>query len=366
MVADGIDVAVDARGLADASAFRGIGTYLRGLLPPLADQAGIRVTALVSGSVELPTTIARHEVRRRAPGRFATAEHELLLPRDLRRLSVDVVHSPALDPPRRCPVPVVQTLHDVIPLVVDAPGLAVERRRWRRYAPRIRQAAAVIAVSQHCADQGIAALDLDHRRVHVIHHGVAEVFRPDGDRETGEDPYVLYVGEYDPRKGYAEAFEVIGRVAEAGLPHRLLVVGRVAPWVADEVRGLVAAAPRPERIELLGFVTTARLAALYRGAAVVAITSRHEGFGLPAAEAMASGAPVVGFANTAIREVIAEGGSLIDDGDVPAFAQAVIGILTDDRRRAEAVERALTRARRFSWAQSAAAHAHVFRSVAGA
>ena len=356
-------IVVDGRGLADASAFRGIGTYLRGLLPPLAKEPGIDVTVLAPASTPVPPGAELRPVRRRAPGRFATAEHDLRLPGDLRRAAGDVVHSPALDPPRRCDRPWVQTLHDVIPLVLDAQALTVERRRWARYAPRFRAADAVIAVSKHCADQAVDVLGLDPNAVHVVHHGVDERFSPTGDRAEADPPYVLYVGEFDVRKGYEEAFAVIGHLAEAGLPHRLRVAGRIAPWVADEVDRLVRAAPRPDRIDLLGYVDHDHLPALYRGADAAVVTSRYEGFGLPAAEAMACGAPVVSFANTSLIEVVGDGGELVADGDVVAFAEAVRSILTDDRRREEAVERSTTRGASFRWERSARAHAEIFRSV---
>jgi alpha-1,3-rhamnosyl/mannosyltransferase len=260
-------------------------------------------------------------------------------------------------------MPWVQTLHDVIPLVDDSPGFDLERRRWRRYAPRFREASAVIAISRYCADQGIALLGLDPRVVHVVYHGVSERFRT-GPPEPREDPYVLYVGEFDPRKGYKEAFAVAGELAEAGLPHRLKVAGRIAPWRRAEIEQLAAAAPRPDRIDLLGYVDhDNELPALYRGASAMLITSRHEGFGLPAAEAMAMGLPVVAFRNTATTEIVADGGILVDDGDVAGFAGRVQDLLTDDRRWAAASAAGIDRASVFEWQKCADEHAAIYAAI---
>src|SRR5207302_8685619 len=108
----------------------------------------------------------------------------------------------------------------------------------------------------------------------------------------------------------------------------------------------VAASPRPDRVEVAGYV--ADLPALYRGAAALLMSSRCEGFGLPALEAMACGTPVVAFANSSLPEVVGDGGILVPDGDVRAFAAAVERLLADESRRAATIELGLSRAAMFS------------------
>ena len=70
----------------------------------------------------------------------------------------------------------VQTLHDVIPLVLPDPDLAQLRRWWSRWARAYRKADAVVAVSRYTADEGIRLLDLDPSRVHVAHNGIIVLF----------------------------------------------------------------------------------------------------------------------------------------------------------------------------------------------
>jgi glycosyltransferase involved in cell wall biosynthesis len=363
-----VNVMVDATGLADDSAYRGIGTYLRHLLPALAADPDLSLTALVPATAEhrvglvLPAGVERVHVRRVAPGRFKRIEHELLLPLDLARPSAkaDVFHSPALDPPAGCRTHWVQTLHDVIPLVFDDPELAAERRRWRRHARRYQRADAIIAVSRHTADVAVSTLGLDPRRIEVIHHGVGPGFRPPDDPRTSEEPpHLLMVGEYSRRKGYAEAFAVAGALAELGYPHRLRVVGRIAPWVRPALDALVATAPAPERIELLGFVDD--VVAEYQRAEVLIMTSRYEGFGFPVLEAMACGTPVVAFANSSITEVVADAGILVDDGDVAKMVTAVRSVCDDPQLWHELSLRGIERASEFSWDRSARAHAEIYR-----
>jgi glycosyltransferase involved in cell wall biosynthesis len=354
-------VVVDARRLGEGSAFRGIGTYVRNLLAALVDVDGIRVEALATPDTPLPAGVRRIPLRRWASGRLLTLEHDVRLSGDLRRSGAAVAHSPALDPPRRPPVPWVQTVHDLIPLVLDDPAFAIERGRWRRYGPRIRRAAAVVTPSQYSADQAVAVLGLDAARVHVIPHGVEQQYRPDGDARAEAGPYVLYVGAWGPHKGYAEAMALVAALADAGHPHRLVIAGRQDEWMLAQVRRILDSARRPDLVDVVGYVDD--LPAFYRGAAALVVTSKYEGFGLPALEAMASGTPVVAFANSAIPDVVGEGGTLVQDGDVGALLRAVTAIIDDEDVRRSYVERGLARAARFSWRRSAESHAEIYRAA---
>jgi len=351
----------DAVALSRRSGQSGIGTYQRRLLEGLGRRGDVEIEALAVDLDGLPPGIRGRRIRRVAPGRLAEREHDLLLPLALRRAHADVFHSPTPHAPRmRPPSPWVQTLYDVIPLTFDDPALDVPRRRMARAAPRYRAAAAVIAISRYAADTGIRALGLDLGRVQVVHLAADPTFTPGSSSKTGR-PYLLVVSAYDRRKGFREAFEVIGALAAAGYPHRLVVAGDLPPWVGPEVEALRQGSPHPERIDLLGYVDD--LVDLYRGADAALVTSRAEGFGLPALEAMACGTPVVAFDNTSLPEVIGDGGLLVPDGDVGAFVTAVRSVLDSERCRAEHRERGIARAATFSWERCVDQHVEVYRSV---
>jgi glycosyltransferase involved in cell wall biosynthesis len=258
-------------------------------------------------------------------------------------------------------MPWVQTVHDLIPLGYDDAEFAIERRRWRRYGPRVGNAAAVVTPSRHSAEHVVDALGLDPERVHVIPHGVEPRFHPDAGTDppdAGGRPYVLYVGAWGPHKGYAEAMEVVAGLADAGHPHRLVMAGPQDAWMRAQVQRVLDAARRPDLVEVVGFVDD--LPTLYRGATALLVTSGHEGFCLPALEAMACGAPVVAFTNSAIPEIIGDAGRLVPDGDVGALVRAVRGVLDDEMVRRLLVRRGLARATQFTWRRSAEAHAEVY------
>jgi glycosyltransferase involved in cell wall biosynthesis len=335
-------VAIDATALHDGSQFRGIGTYLRQLLAGLSAYDDIE-PVLLETSTRFPW--ARDRLRH-----------------DVVRAGAAVFHSPAQSPPKHSPVPWVHTLHDLTPLVFRHPLLAADRRHWQRVGPRLRDADAVICVSQSSAAQARDLLGVDASRLRVVPLGVSDEFTPDGPARPG-GPYLLWASSWGPHKGLELAALAVARLAEAGFPHRLAVTGYQDAAMLRRVHAAVAPAAALDRVDVLGRV--ADLAPLYRGASALLVTSRAEGFGLPALEAMACGCPVVAFANTSLPEVLGAAGTLVADGDLDAFVDAVAELLSDDARRAQLSKAGIERAKEFTWDRTVAAHVEVYRSLAG-
>jgi glycosyltransferase involved in cell wall biosynthesis len=171
----------------------------------------------------------------------------------------------------------------------------------------------------------------------------------------------LTVGEFSHRKGLGKSFALIDELADAGYPHRLLVVGR--DHGGSRPADLRASCRHPERIELCGLVPD--VVPLYQGATAMLMTSAYEGFGLPVLEAMACGIPVVAFANSAVTEVVGSAGELVPDGDVEAMTAVVRRILDSTAFALDLRQRGLAQAGQYTWARSAALHLEVYRSVAG-
>ncbi len=356
-------VLIDAYALGEGSQLRGIGTYLRRIIGGMSALPDFNVTVL--GDPRDPGLIGVKSIalRRPVPPRFRGLAHDLLLPRELMRSDSDVFLSPAQHPPRRSSMPWVQTLHDLIPLTQPSPSLERDRRRWMRVGPRLRHAAAIATVSRFSADEAIRHFGIDPRTLHVIPNGVDRaVFHP-APTTRPDPPYLLHVAAWGPHKGFPEALRVIAALAERGFPHRLVMAGPQDPWMLSQVRAVVAGSPRPDRVDVAGYVED--LASVYRCADALLMTSRCEGFGFPALEAMACGTPVIAFANSSLPEVVDDGGILVADGDVAAMVTAVAQLLGDEAARAELVERGLDRADKFRWADTIDLYAELLRSVAG-
>lgn len=346
-------VLLDAVALSGAGGDRGVGTYINQLLANLASRGDIEVRVLCRPGTVIPAGVERVEVRRARPGRFQFAEHDLRLPIELLRHPSDVFHGPAATPPVACRRPWVETIFDLIPLTHGNDELRNERRRWRRVGARMRRADALIATSSYTASEAIKLLDVDPQRVYVAHLAAAPEFSPPIDRSSAARTSLLFVGGSEKRKRLDHAMAVASLVRDAGFEHRLRVCGP---------SGLVPTTVDRDHVEVAGRVND--IAAEYRRAAVLLVTSAAEGFGLPAVEAMACGTPVVAYANTATTEVVGTGGALVPDGDIAAMASAVTELLESEPRWAEASERALARASAFDWRRCAEIHADVYRDVA--
>lgn len=360
-----IDVTID--GLLAShpeAAGRGLGRYVDTLLTSLAGVSGLDVTALMLGDKALPPDVHRVDLHRLDPHiRLEWYEHVLRVGFDAQRTRPDVFHSPGVHPPAWYRGRWVQTLHDVTPLVFPSDEWGVEPFRWRIRGALMRRADAVICISRHTADLGLRYLGLAPGRLHVVHHGVAPVFRDPAPAFVADRPYLLLVSGFGPHKGFAEAFGVVDRLADAGFAHELRVVGGFEGPHARSVDALRRAARHPERILLEGQVDDAVLAGRYRGADALMVTSRYEGFGLPVIEAMAVGTPVVSFDNSALGEIVGDGGVLVPDGDVVRFADELGALLRDETARADLQRRALTRSADFSWDRCAQQHAEIYASL---
>jgi glycosyltransferase involved in cell wall biosynthesis len=213
------------------------------------------------------------------------------------------------------------------PYVLQLWGTDVElaRRLPALARPVVSQARLVICASSALAG---AARELGAREVRVIPSGVDI---PDEPGEEARPPHVLYVGRLSPEKGITELLE-----AADGIP--LVVVGD-GP-LRDEVP------------KALGFVPNEELGPYYRAAAVVAVPSRREGYGVVCAEAMAHGRPVVASAVGGLLDLVAHGetGLLVPPGDTAGLREALKWLLGDRELRQRMGAAARERAReRLSW-----------------
>jgi glycosyltransferase involved in cell wall biosynthesis len=227
------------------------------------------------------------------------------------------------------------------PVVAQVWGTDVELARRAPWLARriLRRARVVVAPSSALAD---AARGLGAHDVRVIPSGV-EV--PETVPAEDDPPFVLFAGRLSAEKGILELL-----AAAAGLP--LVVVGD-GP-LRDRVPGA------------RGFVAHDELERLYGRAAVVAVPSRREGFGVVCAEAMAHGRPVVASAVGGLLDLVVDGetGILVPPGDVDALREALERLLGDEalRRRMGDAGRARVRTH-FSWDAVTDAMIATYRSV---
>jgi alpha-1,3-rhamnosyl/mannosyltransferase len=208
----------------------------------------------------------------------------------------------------------------------------------------------------------------DPARVVVVPHGVARHPAPTPAatlvaRHRLDGPVVLYPAITYPHKDHVTLVRAFAAVA-ATWPDAVLVLTGRSDRSEAEVMALVAELGITDRVRRLGRLSDADIAGLYALASVVAVPSTYEGFGLPAVEAMAYGAPVVAADATALPEAVGDAGLLVSPGDVDAWARALGRLLDDEGERARLAVAGRARAERYSLRANAEAVAEVYRGSA--
>jgi glycosyltransferase involved in cell wall biosynthesis len=256
------------------------------------------------------------------------------------------------------------------------PRSAIFRALTRRILSGLRLAAKVCCVSQATRDDlsryGIVA----HDRAIVIHNGVGPEFSPHADEAASRevacllgaiDPSVielLHVGSTIPRKRIDLLLRICAGLRDRGTRLRLI---RVGGQFAPEQQDLVTQLGLHDAIAVMPQLPRATLAAIYRCAALLLITSDAEGFGLPLIEALACGTPVAASGIAALREVGADAVEYAPTGDIEAWIALVRRLLaerTADPARWEARRQAgFARAAQFSWDGSVAKTVALYRAV---
>jgi glycosyltransferase involved in cell wall biosynthesis len=215
----------------------------------------------------------------------------------------------------------------------------------------VRRSAAVISISQATADALIERFPAATGKTVVAPLGVAPTLEgsltPDEAAELPPPGFVLAVGTLEPRKNLPRlvaAYSALGQTTQAA--HPLVVVGPKG-WETGET--LSALRSLGERCIVLGHISDAALAELYRRCGVFCYPSLGEGFGLPVLEAMAAGAAVVTSRISSLPEVGGDAVEYVDPLHVESITAGLHAVLDAESHRAELAARAKVRAQEFSW-----------------
>jgi glycosyltransferase involved in cell wall biosynthesis len=398
-----VRIVVDMQGAQTESRKRGIGRHTLGIAAALARHPGgheiwlalnarwpnalAPMRAALAGLVpderfrvfDAPPPFAEHEARNALRTRAAELKREAFLG----ALAPEIVYVPSLfegwGGDAACSVgrfgdqPTAVVLHDLIPWLHPDQYFS-DRRHGRYYARKLeslRRADLVLAVSTYVRRDAVELLGLAPERVRVVHNGVDERFRPPALDEAARrellrrhglrGPFVLFVGAFEPRKnldGLVRAFALLPEPLRRS--HQLLAVGPTAPpALGDELRRLDLA----DAVVFGGTVTDDDLVALYGACAAFVLPSFDEGFGLPALEAMACGAAVIGANATSIPEVIGRADALFDPARPEAIAAKLADALNDGDFRQSLCDHGLARASQFSWDAAAKATLAAFEEI---
>lgn len=306
-----------------------------------------------------------------------TRLEQWMLPFELSRHHLDLLHCTDFIPPLRSKIPTVITVHDLA--FLHWPHfLTTESAAYYGQIDRaVRHARQIIVPSEHTKQDLIARLGVPGDNINVISEAAAPEFHPLPIAEARQDVmrqfnlperFVLFVGTIEPRKnvsGLLQAFAYLRQHYNAN--HELDNVGLAIAggkgWLYEDTLALIDRLELRQHVHILGRVDDAWLPKLYVAARCHVHVALYEGFGLPPLEAMACGTPTIVSDVSSLPEVVGDAALLVNPRSSEEIAVALNRLLSDDALHAELREKGLRRAQIFSWKSAARCTLEVYKQV---
>lgn len=260
--------------------------------------------------------------------------------------------------------PVSIILYDLIPLLNPNSYLDPNpsyKQHYMRKVENLHKAHLCLTISDFSAKEAIESLNLEEGRVVNISAAIDPKFSQISIGENIKDqlyrkfkinqPFILYTGGADERKNLPRLIE-----AYAALPnelrdcHQLIFAGKMDDNSVGQLKQVAHSfGLNTDELIFTGYVTDEELIQLYNLCQLYVFPSWHEGCGLPALEAMACGAPVIGSKIPILTEIIGFSEALFDPFDVSSISQKLLEALADESFRTSLYEHGLKQTSKFSW-----------------
>jgi len=265
-------------------------------------------------------------------------------------------------------VPTVVLVHDLIPLLNWDTYLGTNEiyaQHYQRKVESLKRADHLLAVSNSAASEAKTTLGVSDEKLTTILEACDHRFQPKAITDEQKThllakwditkPFIFYSGGDEPRKNIKGLIVACGLLPDSLKDnYQVVLLGKIPD---SRVQGLMKFARRnglkPENLRFINHVSDTDLIDLYRLCHVFVFPSLHEGFGLPALEAMSCGAAVIGSNTTSLPEVIGCSDALFDPSDEADIAKKLEAVLSDETFRLKLKEEGLLQSKKFSWEASA-------------
>jgi glycosyltransferase involved in cell wall biosynthesis len=371
-------VGINAQLLSFSQTYRsgGISRYILGLLhnlPAASDR--YRYTAFVSDPrarrhIDRMDVLVRGAAR---PWRRILWE-QFALPQVARTASIDILHATAFALPLSYAGASTVTVHD-LSFIHFPQTFPLAPRLYLKWATRWSaiRATRVIAVSHSTAEDLVSTFGIPRAKISVVANGVSPDLKRMPASESGPvcerlglpHHFILSVGTVQPRKNLASLLRAYALLRRTTTDLPPLVIAGARGWKDTPLFQLVQDLDLTRHVLFAGYVPPHELAYVYSAASLFVYPSLYEGFGLPALEAMACGAPVITADSSSLPEVVGDAGILVAPRDVDGLAASMRQLLADGELARELASRGVERSRLFSWQRTASETIAVYDLVLG-
>ena len=362
----------------------GVSRYIRCLLTELAKRPGEHeYTVFVNGEEVVERLNARHAQITYVSAPWPelqpavrVAWEQITLPNLIRQKHIDVLHSPVNVLPTWLPSTCasVVTLHDLA--FLRFPEVLTRAKRLYHYTFTIRslrRATMLIAVSESTRQDAHELVGIPLEKIQTVYPCIPE--RVSNVPEEGEialfrqkkglnEGYILYLGTLEPRKNIPTLIDAYAKLRQNSTVREKLVLAGGKGWLYDEIFEKVRQLNMEAEVIFPGFVADSEQALWYAAASAFVYPSLYEGFGLPVAEALASGIPTVTSNVSSLPEAGAGVALCVDPRDVQALSAALYTSLNDTTFRQQSQRMASSIAQRFSAATMATQTMTVYEQAA--
>ncbi|MGI9074159.1 MAG: glycosyltransferase family 4 protein [Bryobacteraceae bacterium] len=304
--------------------------------------------------------------RQASPATLPNVQLRLLQP-PLPTFTADFFHALNQRVDRRPARKVVSTFHDLFVMTGEYSSPEFRTRFTKQAWRAAANSDLIIAVSEFTANQISSLLQFDSSRIRVVPHGVREPVAGSGSQREN---LILFVGALQIRKNVIRLIEAFERLSGHGqdreLPEkswRLVLAGAPSGYQADRILDRIEKSTCRGRIEIAGYVSQSELENLYSRAAIFALPSLDEGFGIPVLEAMAHGVPVLTSNRSALVEVAGNAALLVDPYDVEELECALERLMNDLELRAELSDLGRARAKCYTWDRAVQATYSIYQEL---
>lgn len=287
--------------------------------------------------------------------------YDITIPRIIKKHKADVFVSCDGFCSLQTQLPQCLVIHDLAYLHFPTPIPKAHLLYMKRFVPKFIQKARVLAtVSDFSRNEISAASGISRDKIEIIPNGVRKVFKPLTSEErmivknkyTSGKEYFLYTGAIHPRKNLVnllKAFSLFKKRQQTGM--KLVIAGRV--WKNDPFPARLKTYRYRDDVVVTGYLPDEELASLTASAYAMVYPSLYEGFGVPVAEAMKSGVPVITSLETAMVETAGDAALLADPASPNQIAEMMMLLYKDENLRNTLIRKGFEHCNQFNWEESA-------------